>query len=517
MSWDEEAGRIAARRLAAKAQGGEDAVRRQHEKGRLTIRERIAGLADAESFREHGPGAGSAETAPDGTVRFTPANYVTGLAEIDGRRIAVAGEDFTLKGGSPNAAGLRKSIYAEHLAMQYRVPLVRFLEGGGGSVAGAGKGPAGPVGDPVFNAPRFRSIADVLSEVPVVSAALGPVAGFPAARLVASHFSVMTRKTAQVLIAGPAVVKRALGHDLDKEALGGAAVHGRNGVVDNVVDDEAAAFDQIRRFLGYLPSNIDERAPRIATDDPSGRREEKLLNAVPRERRKAFDMRIILRAVLDRDNFFEIGPGYGRGIITGLGRIAGQPLAVLGNDCRFYAGAMTADGARKLRKMVEIADLFHLPIVSFVDEPGFMIGPDAEAAATIRAGTAAVAAVAQSVVPWATVIVHKSFGVAAAAHYGPDGHVLAWPSAAVGALPVEGGVAVAFHREIAAAEDPDARRKELEDALAARQSAFPRAESFAFHDLIDPRETRPALADWVEWIQPRLKTLTGPVRFGYRP
>jgi acetyl-CoA carboxylase carboxyltransferase component len=177
---------------------------------------------------------------------------------------------------------------------------------------------------------------------------------------------------------------------------------------------------------------------------------------------------------------------------------------------------MSADGALKVRRFVEKCEVFHLPIVSFVDEPGFMIGSEAERAGTIRYGTAAVLAVADCSAPWASVIVRKSFGVAAAAHYGPDAYVLAWPSAEIGALPVEGGVAVAFRREIEAAPDPDARRRELEEMLARRQSPAARAESLSMHELIDPRETRARLCRWIAWTQPLLPELLGPRSFTYR-
>jgi acetyl-CoA carboxylase carboxyltransferase component len=178
---------------------------------------------------------------------------------------------------------------------------------------------------------------------------------------------------------------------------------------------------------------------------------------------------------------------------------------------------MTAAAAQKYRRFVELCDTFHLPIVNFVDQPGFMIGADAERSGTIRYGMAAVAAAVQATVPWASVQVHKGFGVATAAHYAPGAYVLAWPSVESGALPIEGGVAVAFHREIAAAADPEAKRRELEGRLKEARSPFPRAESFAVHELIDPRETRPLLCEWIEWIQPQLDTLTGPRYFPMRP
>ncbi len=514
MTWKDETDKIYQRRDRALEQGGADAVARHHNKGRLTIRERIDALLDDGSFDEIGIGAGEAEHDETGAPEsFTPANYVLGFGKIDGRACVVGGEDFTLKGGSPSEAGVRKSVYTEELAVKYKLPLIRLHEGAGGSVSGPKKD---SVSAPVYDVPRFRSVARAMASVPVATAALGAVAGMPAARLVAAHFSVMSR-SAQVLIAGPAVVQRAMGEKVTKEELGGADVHTRNGTVDNAGEDEPDALAQIRRFLHYLPQNVWELPPVSACDDPVDRRDEALLEIVPRDRRRAFDMRRLLGKVLDRETFFEIGKGYGRSQITGLARLNGQAVGVWGNDGRHLAGAMTADGAHKVRRFVELCQTFHLPVLSFVDEPGFMIGSQAEREATIRHGTNAAMTVAMCSVPWASIMVRRSFGVAQTAHYGPDAYVLAWPSAERGALPVEGGVAVAFHREIAQAEDPDARRRELEELMAAKQSPFPRAEAFSVHELIDPRETRPKLCRWIERIQPLLPALLGPSGFSVRP
>ncbi|MBI1180488.1 MAG: propionyl-CoA carboxylase [Alphaproteobacteria bacterium] len=516
MSWKQEADEIRRRRELAKQQGGEDGVARQHAKGRLTVRERIAGLVDDGSFDEQGETAGQAEFDEAGNlVGYQPANYVMGFGKLGGRRVVVGGEDFTLKGGSPNAAGLRKSVFAEDMAIRYRVPLVRFLEGGGGSVAGAsGKGLSF---SPVYDRPRFRSLSDAMATVPVASAACGPVAGFPAARLAASHFSVMTKETAQVLVAGPAVVERALGVSMTKEELGGHQVHLKNGTVDNLARDEQDAFDQVRRFLSYMPQNVWELPPVAATDDDPGRADEALLEVIPRDRRKPYDGRKLVAHVVDTGSFFEVGRRFGPGQIVGLARLNGRPVGVIAADCRFAAGAMTANGSQKVRRFVDLCDTFHLPVLSFVDEPGFMIGPDAEQAGTIRYGTALVLAVMQSRVPWASIVVRKSFGVAAAAHYGPDGLVLAWPSAEMGALPVEGGVAVAYARQLAQAEDPAALRAELEAKMAAANGAFPRGEQFNVHELIDPRETRRRLCTWLEWIEPLLESQKGPTFYPIRP
>ena len=517
MSWENEVKELERRRHLAKQQGGKEGIAKQHARGRLTIRERIDTLLDPNSFREHGRATASpVYDDHDEITEYAPANYIVGFGKIDQRRIVVGGEDFTLKGGSPNAAGLRKSVYAEHLAVQYKVPLVRMLEGGGGSVKGSAK-KGGTVGEPVFTEPRFKIIADAMSEVPVVSGAMGAVAGFPAGRLVASHFSVMTKHTAQVLIGGPALVERALGVSLTKDELGGAQVHASSGVIDNLAEDEHDAFEQIKKFLSFLPTSVHERTPRYECDDSVERMEQDLLTAVPRDSNAGFDMRAIVEMIVDQDSFFEMGRDFGPSQICGLARLNGQPVGILANDCMVYAGAMTAEAAQKYRRFVEMCDTFHVPIVNFVDQPGFMIGPESEAQGTIRYGMAAVCAASQSTMPWAVVQVHKGFGVATAAHYAPGNYVLAWPSVESGALPLEGGVAVAFHREIAAAENPEVKRRELEERIREARSPFPRAESFAVHELIDPRETRPTLCEWIDWIQPQLDNLVGPVRFGMRP
>ena len=486
MSWKPEVDEIEERRRLALDMGGAEAVTRQHQNGRLTVRARIESLVDPGSFHEQGPQAGSSERDEAGKLTsFTPANYVLGMARVDGRPCVIGGEDFTQRGGSPSPAGLRKSGYSEELACRRRFPLVRFLEGGGGSVTGSrGKAAAAPAGDPFFAPHRFASIARVLRTVPVVSAAVGPVAGFPAARLAASHLALMVRETSQVMVGGPALVERALGEKLSKEELGGSKVHLRSGVVDCAADSEEEVFELIRRFLSYLPGNVDALPMRQdPRDDAPERCEEALLEIIPRDRRKIYDARKLVAAVLDQGSLFEMTAGYGRW--------------------------MDASGAQKVSRYLKLCETFHLPVVCFVDEPGFSIGSAAEAAATIRYGVDTIVAAMESTVPWASVIVRKSYGVAAAAHFGPEATVFSWPSAEGGALPIEGGVAVAFRREIAAADDPDALRSELEERFAAKRSPFPRAEALGVQDLLDPRQTRPALCAWLEWNQTALAQRVG--------
>ena len=506
MNWKKETTELKKRRKLAKSQGGKEAIKLQHAKGRLTLRERINLLLDENSFEEQGEIAGGSEVNEEGKLEsLTPANFILGFGKINNKRVVIGGEDFTVKGGSPNPAGLRKSVYTEELALKYKMPLIRLHEGGGGSVAGPGKKSGGYGGDPVFSRSRFKSFADTLREIPVASAALGPVAGMPAARFVASHFRVMTKETAQILVAGPAVVERAFGKQMTKEELGGSEVHKLNGVTDNVASSEEDAFLQIKTFLSFFPQNKYELPERIETPDPFDRQEESLISIIPKDRKKSYEMRDVVNLIFDKDSFFEMTKFFGRGIITGFARINGYSVAIFANDSNFYAGSMSAEGAQKTSRFIRLCDTFNIPIVSLVDEPGFLIGPDAEKAGTILHGTEAVLATTESTVPWTTVMIRKSFGVAAAAHYGPDGYVLAWPSAESGPLPLEGGVAVAFKKEIAQAANPEAKRKELEENMAKNQNPFPRAEAFSVHEIIDPRETRRYISLWADRIQGQLK------------
>jgi acetyl-CoA carboxylase carboxyltransferase component len=518
MSWKNEVEEIERRRARALEMGGKEAVAKQHERGRLNVRERISALVDRDSFRERGQIAGHSE-AEDGSD-YQPTGVVMGLAEIAGRPIVACGDDFTIRGGAYSEAGLKKGLYAEELAVKRRVPLVRMLETGGASIAGTGGAARGRSGydwtaPPMLNVRSMES----MQSIPVVCIALGPCAGFPAGRLVASHLSIMTRHTSQVLTGGPAVVAQAMKEHVTKEELGSAEIHGRNGMVDNVAEDEADAFRMAQKFLSYLPSHCDEAPPYFDVGDRANRREEKLLKIIPRERRRAYRIRKLIEHVVDRQSFFEIGALWGRSQVTGLARMNGHSVGILANDCHYDSGSMTADGAAKIRRFAELCDLFHIPIVSFVDEPGFAVGTEAEKAGTIRAGMNAMFAITQTGVPWFACVLRRSYGVAQGIHFGPGATVVAWPSAMSGALPVESGVELAFRREIESAEDPAARRAKLEEEMAKGQSVMPRAEELGVHDLIDPRDTRPMICDWVKEIQTALEAhaRAGAPRYSIRP
>lgn len=519
MTWTPELDELARRTAMAHQMGGADKVKRQHDAGRLTVRERVDKLVDAGSFHEVGALSGIGEYNADGTVKdVTPANCIFGRARIDGRPVVVCGDDFTVRGGSADASIAAKPLMAEDMACDFRLPIIRIIEGsgGGGSVKtietkGASNLPGG-IGE---SSRGFLRMTSNLAEVPVVGLGLGSVAGLGAARLAATHFSVMTRQSA-MFVAGPPLVAR-LGQALTKQELGGADIQTKAGAIDNAVETEEEAFEQARRFLSYLPSSIHGVPPVLPSTDDPNRADESLMKAVPRNRRSVYKMRPIINAVVDKDSFFEMGANFGRSIIAGLARIDGHPVLLLASDPYHYGGSWGADTCQKVIRYVDMAETFHLPVVYLMDCPGFMIGLEAERSATIRHGARAMAAMSQTSVPWCTVIVRNAFGVAGAAHKPFNRLSLryAWLSAYWGSLPLEGGIEAAYRADIEAAEDPKAKLAEIEARLNALRSPFRSAEKFWVEEIIDPRSTRKHLVDFVHLAEP-LRT-PGKVSFSMRP
>ena len=506
-------GELEARRRFALEMGGEQAVARHHDNGRLTVRERIDRLANNGSFREVGmlTGTGTYDESHK-LVGVKPAPYVAGLAEINGRPVAVGGEDFTVRGGTSFGAMRRKGGqggFIEDVAHHYRVPLVNLVDGAGGTVTSAKR--RGYVVFPGVDG--FERSVQLLGEVPVVSAVMGTAAGGPAGRAILSHFSLMVRGTAQVFAAGPPVVKRSLGQDIDKEELGGAKVAvDVAGTIHNACDTEDDVFEQIKRFLSFMPQNVWELPPVESCSDPVDRCEDALRSIVPEKRTLAYDMKKLINLVVDRDSMFEIQPTHGRVVITALARLGGRPVGIIANNPRVYGGAMDAAGARKQIRFMELCDTFHIPIVFLVDVPGFMVGRKAEEDATLREGMRAVYVAGQLSVPTVTLVIRKCYGMAGMATCNKNDIdlKLAWPTGEWGSLPIEGGVAAAFRREIAAAPDPKQREKELEAELRAHASPFRTAEAFAVEDIIDPSETRPVLCHLIALAEGRLKHGLGP-------
>lgn len=519
MSWEKELDELRRREELAKKMGGEERVNRQHDQDRLTVRERIDILLDDDSFHEVGALAGNASYDDAGEMTdFTPSNFVMGSGRLDGRRVVVGGDDFTVRGGAADGRVGNKMGYSEKMALELRLPMVRLVDGtgGGGSVKtletiGRTYVPANPAWD---------IASKLLSVVPVVSACMGPVAGLGAVRVSTSHFSVMIKGSSQLFIAGPPVVERGIGHRIEKEKLGGSDIHAHtSGAVDNEVDSEEEALAQIRRFLSYLPPNVWKLPPRGNADDPRDRREEELLSIVPKDRKRLYDARRIIDLVVDKDSFFEIGRYFGKPLVTGFARLMGYPIGVMANDPKQGGGAIDVAASEKMVRFVDLCDTFHLPVLNFVDNPGFLIGPEAERAGTVRMGSRALVAVYQATVPWCSILIRRVYGVAGAGHGNPERLNLryAWPSGDWGSLPIEGGVQAAYRRDIESSPDPDARRREIEESLQQYRSPHRTAEAFGVEEIIDPRDTRPILCEWVETAYDNLPSELGPKLRGCRP
>lgn len=498
MVWRKEVDELKQRRYLSQTGGVPERIERQHAQGKLSARERIAELADPDSFHEIGGFAGGAVYDGDKLVAVTPPANVLGWCTCNGRRVLVYGDDPTAGrsdiAGKKTAPPMGASLSGEALALHWRVPYIRLLDAAGASVRHY----------ETTRRPEFVSFVQWIDAanrlfpvVPLISVATGSAAGKPAVEALLCHFNVIVRGTGQVFPGGPPVVKAALGYEIEKEALGGADVLGVNGVIDNVASNEEEALLMVRRFLSYLPSNAYEMPPRGEVSDDVNRRDEALLSAIPRDKDEPYNPHEILKSVLDRDSLFEIGALSGTSTITAMGRAGGYPVGVIiKNPASPTSGAMDVVAAEKLIRFLQLCDVFHLPIVCFVDEPGFMgfeVGAEAEKQGIARTAAGLVQAIRQTRMPWITFVVRKAHAVAVSLNFRPAGmsRRFAWPSATWGSPRSEDGVGPAHS---------------------------PTANGFRIEDVIDPRETRPILCDFIAAVQPILATQLGPSTGpSYRP
>ena len=516
MVWQPEIDELNRRKKMAEKMGGQVGIDVQHERGKLTIRERIDLITDKDSFQEVGQLAGVAEYDGETLVDVRPSNKVVGMGALNGRKVVLTGGDFTVRGGAADASIGNKEGHAQDMAHNWRVPFIRLLDATGGSVKtfekiGRTYIPTNPV---------TPGIEKLLCEVPVVAAALGSVAGLPAVDACLAHFNLMVKGISQVFPGGPPVVKAALGIDITKEDLGDerSQVY-EAGVIDNLVDSEEEAFDTIKRFLSYLPDNVWQAPPRVENGDDPSRKDEELLSISPREKRHPYDPYKILDAVLDKESFFEITPHYGRSRILGLARINGYPVGVMINNPKTLGGSMDVAAGTKAMRFLQLCDTFHLPMVYFADEPGFMSSPDQQKQGILRAGAKLLCTTYRTQMPWITIIIRQLYGVAGQCHDRPGGMFkrVAWPSAHWGSMHISGGVSAAYRRVIAESDDPAAEQKKIESRLNALASPFRTAEAFNVEEIMDPRDTRPMVCQFVEMAQAIIQTQLGPTSTPYMP
>jgi acetyl-CoA carboxylase carboxyltransferase component len=488
---------LAERRARARLGGGAERIARQHDAGKLTARERIALLIDDGTFTELGIHAQPhfSQRAMEG--RDAPADgVITGYGKVDGRLVAVAAYDFTVMAGSMGMTGEIKVARLRELALTKRIPIVWLLDSAGARIQEA-------VGSLFAGTGHlFREEVVMSGVVPQVAALMGPCAAGTAYIPGLADFVPMVSGRGSMALAGPHLVRAAIGEDVTQEELGGARIHCRkSGVGDLEVADDAECVARIREYLSYFPSNCEQRPPVRAVSDPVDRREDALLDILPESNRKPYDMYDVIRLIVDDGEWLDLKPKWARTIITCLARMGGRPVGIVASQPRRLGGILDNDSADKAARFVTLCDAFGIPLVFLVDVPGFMVGTKVEQAGIIRHGAKMLHAVASATVPKVTVILRKAYGagyyVMNGRAYEPD-LIVAWPSAEISVMGAEGAVEIVMRRQVEEAEDPAAKRAELVAAYQGLIDVYVAARNGMIDDVIDPRETRPTIVRALE-------------------
>jgi acetyl-CoA carboxylase carboxyltransferase component len=504
------------KREKAMQMGGPERIARQHKLGKLTARERIALLADAGTFQEYGLLANHQSHRPEMADKDAPADgVITGFGRIDGRRVGIVAEDFTVMGGSVGVTHGMKKMRMVQIATQERAPLVWLLDG-----AGARAEEFIAEGLPMIT--HLVNIAKMSGVAPSVGVAMGPSAGDSS--LVGSllEFIIMTKKEGMLAAGGPPVVLRATGEVVSKEDLGGWKIHCvESGVADNAAEDDPDAIQMTKRYLSYLPSSAYEYPPYVEPTDDPDRMDEELLSIVPDNMALPYDMKRVINSIVDQGSFFEIKPLFAQMMITGFARMNGHVVGVVANQPRILSGAITAKAAIKERHFIDLCNAYHVPLIFLADVPGVMTGQESEKEAALRYGLAVAYSLAWADVPKITVVTHKAFGFGGCAMCGYGAGqtlTLAWPRVDFGSIPSGGGVLAAHKAELDAAEDPEALARQLEEAYTKYAGPYPAAATFNVDDVIDPRETRPRIIRALELALGRRTSPPAPVmRYGVMP
>jgi len=489
---------LAARRAASRAMGGDERLAKHRAGGKLDARARIETLLDPGSFLELGTLVGGEEAPADAVV--------AGSGQIDGRPVMVAAEDFTVKAGTISAAANSKRYRVADIAVTDRVPLVMLLEGAGFRADGRGHGGRTPT--------DMLAQARCSGRVPLVTAVLGASAGHGALVAPISDFTVMSAH-ASIFTAGPPVVFESTGEEISKEDLGGPGVAIASGLIQNAAADDAAALALVRAYLSYFPSSAwayPPDAPVGSDEDPAPRLVPELLDIVPVNGRRIYDMHRVLDVVFDAASWFEVQPEYGKPVICALARLGGHPVAVVANQPQAMAGSITADAAEKAAHFISVADSFHLPLVFLADNPGVMPGSASERAGILRKGARMYAAQTQATVPKFEITLRKAYGfgsmVMSMLPFDGQSAVFAYPGATMGAM---GASAMSRAR---GSDDEEAELLRTAEIDASYRSAH----GFGFDELIDPRETRNALLHALERALHRRAAPAEPVaRIGISP
>ncbi|HEY1855288.1 MAG TPA: acyl-CoA carboxylase subunit beta [Solirubrobacterales bacterium] len=481
-----------ARREQAQLGGGEEKIAKQHERGKLTARERIELLVDEGSFYElglHGRPHFS-QRAMDG-VEAPADGVITGWGEVDGQRCCIAAYDFTVMAGSMGTTGELKVTRLREMALGKRMPFIWLLDSAGARIQEAtGSLFAG-------SGHLFREEVEMSGVVPMVAAMMGPCAAGTAYIPALADFVPMVAGQGAMALAGPHLVKAVTGEEISMEELGGAKVHTRkSGVGDLEVADDEECIAAIKTYLSFFPANCEQKPPLVDTADPDERRSERLMEIVPDSSRQPYDMYEVIAEIVDDGEWFDLKPRWARSVITCFARFGGQPVGIVANQPKHLAGVLDNDSADKAARFINLCDAFQIPLVFLQDVPGFMVGSKVEHAGIIRHGAKMLYAVSRATVPKVTVIVRKAYGagyyVMCGKAYEPD-LIIAWPGAEISVMGAEGAVNIIGRSAIEAAEDPEATREAM--LATVRQSIDPyiAAGNAVIDEVIDPRETRPTI------------------------
>ncbi len=480
------------RRARAKLGGGEEKIALQHERGKLTARERIDLLVDSGTFVELGIHGGPHFSQRSMEGREAPADgVITGWGDVDGRPCCIAAYDFTVMAGSMGMTGELKVGRLREMATGKRMPLIWLLDSAGARIQeAAGSLFAG-------SGHLFREEVTMSGVVPLVAAMLGPCAAGTAYIPALADFVPMVVGQGAMALAGPHLTKAVTGEDISMEDLGGAKVHCRiSGVGDLEVSDDRECIEVVKRYLSYFPANCEERPPVRETSDPDDRMSERLLDVVPESARHPYDMYEVIREIVDDGEILDVKPKFAKTIITCLARFGGQPVGIVANQPKHLGGILENDSADKAARFINLCDAFNIPLVFLQDVPGFMVGSKVEHAGIIRHGAKMLYAVSRATVPKITVVVRKAYGagyyVMCGKAYEPD-LIVAWPTAEISVMGPEGAVNIIGRSAIEASDDPERTRAEMLARVKKSIDPYIAARNDVIDDVIDPRETRPTI------------------------
>jgi methylmalonyl-CoA decarboxylase subunit alpha len=489
-----------ARRERARLGGGEERIAQQHERGKLTARERLGLLIDEGTFTElgiHGRPHFS-QRAMEG--REAPADgVVTGYGKVDGRLVCVAAYDFTVMAGSMGMTGELKVARLRELALGKRIPMIWLLDSAGARIQeAAGSLFAG-------SGHLFREEVVMSGVVPQIAALMGPCAAGTAYIPGLADFVPMVKGRGSMALAGPHLTKAVTGEDVTQEELGGSRVHTRvSGVGDLEVGSDEECIQAIKDYLSFFPQNCEEPPPRREPSDPVDRMDDDLLDIIPGSPRHPYDMYEVIRRVVDGGEWFDLKPRWARTIITCLARMGGRPVGIVANQPRHLGGILENDSADKAARFINLCDAYGIPLLFLMDVPGFMVGTKVEQAGIIRHGAKMLYAVSRATVPKVTVVIRKAYGagyyVMCGKAYEPD-LIVAWPSAEISVMGPEGAVNIIFRKQIEASEDPDATRAQMIDGIRKSIDPYIAAGNAMIDDIIDPRETRPTVIRALEMAE----------------